>query len=260
MPKRKICIRIIRSHYEFHQNLSGRASRLRRGNVSGLFHLDFRIDGHCRVDGEERRGQPRVDPQDRLFGDHHRLPFVRSAGGAEPRVAATDAAVAAVAGVAGDRSRCVRRPDQGHLPSYERRGRRGRNGPAGGVARSAGGIRPDGQVHRRLQRGLFAGAVLPRLGGRQDLHAARRRHGLVGTFDEPDVLQGAVRQARPEGRGVPSHGVQIQERRGTLYSRQNVGREPRTDAGAGQFRLGYDFGHGGRGPRHRLGGSPTGCR
>ena len=85
------------------------------------------------------------------------------------------------------------------------------------TARGARGVQAERQIHRRLQRNLFAGRLLPGFGRRQDLHAARGHDGVGRTVDEPDVLQGAAGQTRPQGRSVPPHGLQIQERRRTLY-------------------------------------------
>ena len=51
-------------------------------------------------------------------------------------------------------------------------------------------------------------------------------------------IQGAARQTRREGGGVPADGLQIQERRRTLHPRQDVGRQPPADAAGGELVVG----------------------
>ena len=179
--------------------------------------MDFHSAGHRRLDGEKCRGASRIDPEDRLLGGADRRPVVRSAGGSRSDDAPDPAAAAAPEGAPRPRSRAGRRPYQGYLPADERCGGRHRLGYPGGAARGARGVQAERQIHRRLQRDLFAGRLLPGFGSRQNLHAARGYDGVVGIGHEPDVLQGAAGQTRSQGRSVPSHGLQIQKCRRTLY-------------------------------------------
>ena len=63
--------------------------------------------------------------------------------------------------------------------------------------------------------------------------------------------KGLLDKLDDQGRSVPPYGLQIQERRRAVYPSQNVGRQPRADAGAREFDVEHHRRLGRRSPRHR---------
>ncbi len=210
--------------------------RVFRGFVHLFVHVVLHGDRHGALHGHQHRLRARrFDSQDRPQRADRRFARLRSFGRLRFPLHAVDQKAPAHEGPARHRGCQRRQAHRRHLPAHERRrGSRG-FGPARGAARGNRRFQAERQVRRCLRRGLFPGPLLSCFGRRQHLPPAPGRNGLDGSLVQRHVLQGVVRQARCPGRGFPPHGMPLQVGRRALHPRQDVVRQPRADAAAGQF-------------------------
>ena len=208
--------------YEFFEDLSGRPAGLHRGQyphcrvVEPLRHGDRR----CAVGDDRHRRQ--FDSADRPFGEHRRGASCRSFRRRRFPYDDCHAPRDPVRGAACDRCCQERSPHQGNLYPAQRAGY-GLDGRVGGVACGDPQLQAgERQVRAGLQRSLRAGRLLPRHGGRRRLSSTRRIARLARNGRQHAIFQGAARQARSQSRGIPSYGLQVQERRGTLHPHEAV--------------------------------------
>ena len=199
--------------------------------------MDRAAPRHRGIDGAHGGRAGQVDPEDRSFGGDRRLPVVRSAGRARSADLPCDEGAHDVRHPAGARCRRDGRPHSGHLPAARHGGGSVGSAQLEEIRAAIDEFRASGKFVVAYAETYSQGATTsPRWPMRSTSSPKGAR--LVGLRLQSDVLQGAARQARPEGRGLPPDGLHLQERRGALHPHEDVRRQPPSDAGARRLDVG----------------------
>ena len=228
------------------------------GTFLVFFLLDFHSAGHRRVDGKKRCGASRVDPENRLLrgADRRSRRPIRWPVIDLMTLQTHAAAVRSSRRSAPSRPRGADDRIKGIYLRMNGAGRRHRFGAPGGAARGAPRVQAERQIHRRLQRNLFPGAAItsPRSPTRSTCSPRACMEWAGAGFDEPDVLQGAAGQARPQAPRCSAPRPASTRAPSSLISIDKMSdRQPRADAGSSSARCGASSpGAVCRGARHRL--------